>query len=109
MNNDYYVSRSIYWGRHTSDYLFIVTDSDWEQVKKNMMEISNDLSNKIEISSSLLSYWREGSNRRISFYQLLLAILTFVLLIYPDKAVLFSDGINWIISAFKGVFRFFIG
>ena len=109
LNDDYYVSRSIYWGRHTSDYLFIVTESDWEQVKKSMMEISNDLSNKIEISSSLLSYRREGSNRRIGFYQLLLAILTFVLLIYPDKAVLFSNAINLIINFFKNVFQFFIG
>jgi hypothetical protein len=58
----------------------------WSQVQNNYSEIESDLQRKIEISSELTAYAREKSNRNIMVAQLWIATVTFVLLIFPDKA-----------------------
>lgn len=58
----------------------------WSQVQNNYTEIESDLQRKINISSDLTAYAREKGNRNLMVAQLLIAAITFVLLIFPEKA-----------------------
>lgn len=66
----------------------------WGQIKINYDEISNDLQNKIDIASSLNEYSNSRHNYRLGWLQLILAITTFVLLIFPEKANLLADMVK---------------
>ena len=76
---------SIY--HHIHPYHFFTENPKWlwKQIEDNYEEIKKDLTRKIEISSELTSFSREKSNRRLTFYQLILAFVTFVFLLFPDK------------------------
>ena len=66
----------------------------WSQVKNNYTEIESDLQRKIDISSELTAFSREKSNRNLTVAQLLISVVTFVLLIFPEKALSIADWIK---------------
>jgi hypothetical protein len=89
---------SICYGMHPYE---LFTDNPkwmWSQVQSNYSEIESDLQRKIDISSELTAYAREKSNRNIMVAQLWIATITFVLLIFPDKAQSIAELIKllWI-------------
>lgn len=89
-----YATSSVYYGRHPYE---LFTDNPkwmWSQVKNNYTEIESDLQRKIDISSELTAFSREKSNRNITVTQLLISTVTFVLLIFPEKALIIADGIK---------------
>lgn len=91
-----YVKRSVYNGFHPYK-LFVGTPKwIWEQVRANYSEVENDLVRKIEISDSLAKYSNELTNRRMVFAQVIIAIMTFILLIFPHKAIELANIIKWI-------------
>ena len=91
-----YVKRSVYNGFHPYK-LFVGTPKwIWEQVRANYSEVENDLVRKIEISDSLAKYSNEITNRRMVFAQVIIAIMTFILLIFPHKAIELANIIKWI-------------
>ena len=101
--NDY-SRKSMYMGLRTSKYFTYSPGDIWEQVKSNMVEIDSDLQRKIEISSGLTEYSREASNRRLGYYQLLLAILTFAFLLFPSKAEYVAELIKQLLQFLSKVF-----
>lgn len=76
----------------------------WQQVVSNLNEIENDLNRKIEIASGVTEFYREGSNRRVGYIQLVLALLTFILLLFPELVDKFSQSINIIVELLKNIF-----
>jgi hypothetical protein len=89
-----YATSSVYYGRHPYE---LFTDNPkwmWSQVKNNYTEIESDLQRKIDISSELTAFSREKSNRNITVTQLLISTVTFVLLIFPEKASIIADWIK---------------
>ena len=66
----------------------------WGQIKINHDEILNDLQNKIDIASSLSEYSNSRHDYRLGWLQLILAVSTFVLLIFPEKAILLADMVK---------------
>lgn len=69
----------------------------WKQIKENYDEIQMDLDEKIKISEGLTAYSETKSNQRVAWFQLAIATITFVLVIFPDKAIAIANliGILW--------------
>lgn len=76
----------------------------WQQVVSNLNEIENDLNRKIEIASGVTEFYREGSNRRVGYIQLVLALLTFILLLFPELVDKFTQSIKIIVELLKNIF-----
>jgi hypothetical protein len=94
-----YATASVRYGLHPYKYYTENPKWMWSQIQTNYSEITSDLKRKIEISSELTAFSREKSNRNLMVAQLLIAMVTFVLLIFPDKAQNIAELIEtfWII------------
>ena len=77
----------------------------WQQVVSNLNEIENDLNRKIEIASGVTEFYREGSNRRVGYIQLGLALLTFILLLFPKLADNISQSIMVFVELLQNLFK----
>lgn len=88
-----YAKASIYRNLHPYKLLTSTPEWIWQQVRNNYCEVENDLDRKLEISDSLTKYKNEQTNRKLAFIQVILAVLTFYLLIFPDRAKEISDYI----------------
>lgn len=86
LQNDSFTSASIYCCFHTAELFYSMPRWVWKQIRSNYEEVKNDLYRKLEISDSLKNYSMETSNRILVSIQVVLATLTFYLLIFPDKA-----------------------
>lgn len=62
-----------------------------------------DLNNKIDISSSLTHYYDAKKDSRVSWIQLVIAISTFILLIFPEKATVVSNLFLYWYEIFKSI------
>ena len=89
-----YATSSVCYGRHTYELFIDNPEWMWSQVKNNYTEIESDLQRKIDISSELTAFSREKSNRNLTIAQLLISIVTFILLIFPEKALSIADWIK---------------
>lgn len=103
LENNQFARDSVYYWRHHYHSFTGNIKWMWEQVKENYKEIASDLSRKIEISSELMAFSRESSNRRLTWCQLILAVITFGLLIFPDKALEIADAIRYIWRIIMGI------
>ena len=86
LKNDSFTGSSIYRGFHTAEVFAGAIEWIWKQIRINYKEVENDLNRKLEISDSLNEYSIGASNRILVSIQVILAIFTFYLLIFPDKA-----------------------
>ncbi len=94
-----FARRSVYFERfYPYRYMFSVPQEIWKQVVSNLNEVDNDLSRKIEIASGVTEFYREGSNRRIGYIQLILALFTFILLLFPKLVDKISQSIMIIVE-----------
>lgn len=66
----------------------------WKQIKENYDEIQMDLDRKIKISEGLTAYSETRSNQRVAWFQLAIATITFVLVIFPEKALAIAQLIR---------------
>lgn len=85
---------SVYYGIHPYEFFTDNPEWMWSRVKNNYTEIESDLQRKIDISSELTAFAREKSNQNLTIAQLLIATVTFVLLIFPEKALSIADWIK---------------
>ena len=81
-----YAKASIYYKTHTCKYFTDIPKWMWKQIRYNYTEVANDLKRKLEISDSLAKYSSERKNRNMAVIQVVLAVMTFFLLIFPNKA-----------------------
>lgn len=87
----HFVKKSVMHGDHSYEGFSYQPKNLWKLIKTNYDELMIDLNNKIDISSSLTNYYDVKKNSRVSWIQLVIAISTFVLLIFPEKATTISD------------------
>lgn len=87
----HFVKKSVMHGDHSYEGFSYQPKNLWKLIKINYDELMIDLNNKIDISSSLTNYYDVKKNSRVSWIQLVIAISTFVLLIFPEKATTISD------------------
>ena len=100
-----YARKSVFLERiHPYRYWISAPQAIWQQVVSNLNEIENDLNRKIEIASGVTEFYREGSNRRVGYIQLVLALLTFILLLFPELVDKFSQSINIFVELLKNIF-----
>ena len=99
-----YVKQSVHNGFHPYEQFIGTIKWLWEQIRTNYAEVETDLDRKIEITASLATYSNETKGKRMILIQLLLAAVTFVLLLFPDKAQEIADLIK---SAWHMVVSFF--
>lgn len=86
LKSNQYAKSSIYHGFHTLDHFTGYPKWIWEQIGTNYFEVENDLNRKKAISDSLSKYSSERKNRRMIAFQVVLALVTFFLLLFPSKA-----------------------
>ena len=86
LENNKYAKSSICHGAHTYKHFADIPKWMWEQIRCNYTEVVNDLNRKLEISDALAKYSSERKNRNMGFIQVILAVMTFFLLIFPTKA-----------------------
>lgn len=91
LEENHFVKKSVMYGHHTYEGFSYETQNLWKLIKINYDELMIDLNNKIDISSSLTNYYDVKKNSIVSWIQLVIAISTFVLLIFPEKATAISD------------------
>ena len=93
-----YVTSSVYYQWNPYSQFTNNPEWMWKQIKDNYEEIESDLQHKIEISADLNAYKREKGNRIITYFQLIIALLTFVLRIFPEKAEVIAEIIRDILQ-----------
>ena len=89
-----YATSSVCYGMYPYE---LFTDNPkwmWSQVQNNYTEIESDLQRKIDISSELTAYAREKGNRNLMVAQLMIATVTFILLIFPEKAQNIAESVK---------------
>ncbi|MFQ7112176.1 MAG: hypothetical protein ACLRP9_11360 [Anaerovoracaceae bacterium] len=86
-----FIKKSVKCGCHPYKIFCDGPQKLWKQIKVNYDELMTDLNNKIDISSSLTHYHDAKKNSRVSWIQLVIAISTFILLIFPEKAATISE------------------
>lgn len=91
LEENHFVKKSVMYGHHPYEGFSYGPQNLWKLIKINYDELMIDLNNKIDISSSLTHYYDVKKNSRVSWIQLGIAISTFVLLIFPEKATAISD------------------
>ena len=104
LKNNKYAKSSIYYGTHTYKYYTDIPKWMWNQIKCNYTEVANDLKRKLEISDSLAKYSSERKNRNMAVIQVILAVMTFFLLIFPNKAQELADLIKQIWNSLTSFF-----
>lgn len=101
-----YARKSVFLERiHPYRYWLSAPQAIWQQVVSNLNEIENDLNRKIEIASGVTEFYREGSNRRVGYIQLGLALLTFILLLFPKLADNISQSIMVFVELLQNLFK----
>ena len=85
------MKKSVSYGYHPYEGFSYGPQKLWKLIKMNYDELMIDLNNKIDISSSLTHYYDAKKNSRVSWIQLVIAISTFILLIFPEKATVVSN------------------
>lgn len=103
LERNQYTKNSKYWHRYTYKSFTGTPDCIWRQIKSNYIEVENDLCRKLEVSSALTNYSTEASNRRLAIIQVILAIMTFVLLIFPGKAIELAEIIKVVWKSIIGL------
>lgn len=91
LEENHFVKKSVIHGYHPYEGFSYGAQNLWKLIKINYDELMIDLNNKIDISSSLTHYYDVKKNSRVSWIQLVIAISTFVLLIFPEKATSVSE------------------
>lgn len=91
LEENLFVKKSVIHGYHTYKDFSYGSQHLWELIKVNYNELMIDLNNKIDISSSLTQYYDVKKNSRVSWIQLVIALSTFVLLIFPEKATVLAE------------------
>ena len=91
LEENHFVKKSVMYGHHPYEGFSYGPQNLWKLIKINYDELMIDLNNKIDISSSLTHYYDVKRNSRVSWIQLGIAISTFVLLIFPEKATAISE------------------
>ena len=98
LENNKYANSSIYRGFHTYSSFTGNPKYIWEQIRNNYSEVERDLNRKIEIADSLAKYSSETINRRMIYIQVLISAMTFILVIFPEKARSLANLIKWILG-----------
>lgn len=96
LNRNPFAKASIHNGFHTAQAFIGNPEWIWRQIRNNYFEIESDLNRKLEISDSLVKFSSDRSNDVMTFIQLILAMLTFVLLIFPEIALRIADFLKMI-------------
>lgn len=91
LEDNCFVKKSVSYGYHPYEGFSYGPQKLWKLIKMNYDELMIDLNNKIDISSSLTHYYDAKKNSRVSWIQLVIAISTFILLIFPEKATVVSN------------------
>ena len=92
------LTSSIYRGFHTYSSFTGNPKYIWEQIRNNYSEVERDLNRKIEIADSLAKYSSETINRRMIYIQVLISAMTFILVIFPEKARSLANLIKCILG-----------
>lgn len=94
IKDDSFIHSSIYHGIHTSESFYGIPRWIWKQIETNYNEVESDINRKIEISSSLTNYYAETINRLMVCIQVIIALATFYLLIFPNVAKVIAKFIE---------------
>lgn len=105
--NDF-VRKSKVNGYYPHEVFTNVPQNLWKLIKINYNELMIDLNNKIEISSSLNNYYDAKKNSRVSWIQLVIAVCTFILLIFPEKAMVVAEFLLYWCGAAKDLIYSFL-
>ncbi len=100
LDRNEYARRSVVFPMYVNRayrYFTTAPQRTWELVDINYTELLRNLENKISVAASLNNYYDVRKNYIISGIQMVLAIITFILLLFPDKAaVLAALIVDWV-------------
>lgn len=85
LEDNYLSRRSCYHGYYPYKYFAYSPKNMLEQIEKNILKLSQDINDKLALSYNLKSYREEQRGNYINYAQLVFAVATFGLLIFPDK------------------------
>ena len=103
LEDNCFVKKSVSHGYHPYESFFCGPQKLWKLIKINYDELMADLNNKIDISSSLTHYYDAKKDSRVSWIQLVIAISTFILLIFPEKATVVSNLFLYWYEIFRSI------
>ena len=90
LENNEYVRRSTFDGYHTYESFVDTPQYNDSLIEQKVIELERELDRKIKVSDSLKKYSGDKRNYVMAIIQLIIAIATFVLLLFPEKAQLIA-------------------